>query len=76
MVQGEVGGIIAQSRPARIRVTFSDGASITFDLSDATGMQTLSFGRDVVTSTITITIVSVYPGTAYSDTCISEIELS
>ena len=64
------------SRPARIRVTFSDGTSQEFDLSDATGMQTISFGGDVVTSTITITIVSVYPGTAYSDTCISEIELS
>ena len=64
------------SRPARIRITFSDGSSMEADLTDTMGMQSISFGGDVVTSTITITIVSVYPGSAYTDTCISDITLS
>lgn len=64
------------SRPARVRVTFSDGTSLEADLADATGMQSISFGGDRVTSSITVTILSVYPGSAYADTCISEITLS
>ena len=38
-------------------------------------MQTLDFGGNITTSSITITILSVYPGSAYNDLCISEIEL-
>ena len=64
------------SRPARVRITFSDGSSMEADLKDTMSMQSISFGGDIVTSTITITIVSVYPGSAYTDTCISEITLS
>ena len=63
------------SRPARIRITFSDGSSQEFDLTDTMSMQTISFGGKRVTSSLTITIVSVYPGTGYSDVCISELRL-
>ena len=56
-------------------LTFSDGSSQEFDLADTMSMQTISFGGKRVTSSLTITIVSVYPGTGYSDVCISELRL-
>ena len=62
------------SRPERVRLTFSDGSSREIVLSDTNGMQSIDLGG-VNTASITITILSVYPGSAYSDTAITEIRL-
>jgi len=64
------------NRPKSIRVTFSDGSSMDFELDDTMNMQSLSFGGKRVTSSLKITILSVYPGTAYQDTCITELALT
>ena len=63
-------------RPAAIRITFSDGSSVETTLADQMGKQTVTLSPAVRTSTVTITILSVYAGSTYSDTCISEIALS
>lgn len=63
------------NRPQRIRLRFSDGSTYEAELTDSMTMQTLDFGGNITTSSITITILSVYPGSAYNDLCISEIEL-
>lgn len=61
-------------RPERVRLTFSDGSTREAVLSDTYGMQSIDLG-DVRTASIKITILSVYPGSTYSDTAISEIRL-
>lgn len=61
------------SRPADIRITYSDGSSETHTLADIKGEQTVYLDRPVVTNSIMITIESVYPGTLCEDTLISEI---
>ncbi len=62
-------------RPKGITVLFSDGSSRSFDLQDVNAAQTLSLGQ-VVTDSVTVRIDSVYAGTKYQDTCISEIRLN
>ncbi|MBR2736769.1 MAG: zinc ribbon domain-containing protein [Firmicutes bacterium] len=62
-------------RPKGITVLFSDGSSRGFDLQDVNAAQTLSLGQ-VVTDSVTVRIDSVYAGTKYQDTCISEISLN
>lgn len=63
------------SRPETILVTFSDGTSETISLRDAMGTQHILFSQPVETSEISIRIQSVYPGSDYTDTAISEIVL-
>lgn len=63
------------SRPASLRVTFSDGTSQDVSLEDYYGEQTLTFDPAVATSSVTFTIQSVYAGNKYQDTVISEISL-
>lgn len=63
------------NRPERVRLTFSDGSSREIVLKDVYGMQSIDLGGDVQTASITITILSVYAGSAYDDTAISEIRL-
>lgn len=63
------------SRPAGLRVTFSDGSSMDISLEDVNDQQIVTFGAPVDTSGVTFTILSVYAGSAYQDTAISEISL-
>ena len=60
-------------------VEYDGGAqNFQFDLNDSMDVQTISFGENfnnVKITSITITILSVYSGTKYNDTCISEIQL-
>lgn len=58
-----------------IRFTFSDGSIYECDLEDALGEQVIDFGEEYKTSSLTLSIVSVYPGTKYTDTAISELSL-
>ena len=63
------------ARPQQIRVIFTGGEEVTYSLQDVMRKQTLYFDAPVVTDAVTILIDSVYPGTVYEDTVISEITL-
>ncbi len=63
------------ARPAAVRVYFSDGTSEYFEILDIMDQQVFHFGEHDGTDFVTFRIEDVYPGTTYSDTCISEIEL-
>lgn len=62
------------SRPAALLVTFSDGTGIDITLKDVNEQQQVIFPSAVETSSITLTIQSVYPGSKYEDTVISELQ--
>lgn len=63
-------------RPKDITITFSDGTYTTTTLSDSYYVyQDLQFDREVTTSSIRITVNSVYSGNKYQDCCISEIQV-
>ncbi len=61
------------SRPKDIYLSFSDDTGIAIELSDTMGEQDINFDRVVNTTFVTLIIKSVYPGTKYEDTLISEI---
>lgn len=61
------------SRPKEIELTFSDGSSCRVTLEDRMAQQTVTLSAPVDTASLTIRLVSVYPGTTYTDTAISEI---
>lgn len=63
------------SRPAAVSVSFSDGSSLNVRLQDHNGQQIVAFPHGVDTTSVTLTIQSVYPGALYEDTVISEIVL-
>ncbi|HIY01825.1 MAG TPA: protein kinase [Candidatus Blautia faecipullorum] len=63
------------SRPAALRVTFSDGSSTDAELGDFIGQQEITFSSAVDTSSVTFSILSVFPGSKYQDTAITEISL-
>lgn len=67
------------SRPKSISVAFSDGSSFDYLLDDIFiegkyVYQSLDFGEVKETSFIKILVNSVYPGSKWSDICISEIQ--
>ena len=61
------------NRPATLTVTFSDGTGRTLSLQDVNGSQDIPFPLPVETRSVKLTIDSVYAGTTYEDTVISEI---
>lgn len=61
------------SRPKEIELLFSDGTSSFFTLEDRMEQQRIVLTRPVDTASLTVRLVSVYPGTTYTDTAISEI---
>lgn len=63
------------SRPSAVTVSFPDGTAWDVSLQDYNGQQIVSFPHAVDTSSVTLTIRSVYPGIKYEDTVISEIML-
>lgn len=60
-------------RPKKISVTFSDGESQIFTLEDVFKQQKIKFDEPIETDSVTIEILSVYKGTKYKDTSISEV---
>ena len=61
------------ARPASLTVTFSNGESQTVTLEDVNGPQDIPFPAPVETGSVTLVIASVYSGSKYEDTAISEI---
>lgn len=66
---------LKNSRPQRITLDFSDGTQMTLTLEDVCDAQTFSFDETIAADSVTVTIDSVYEGTKYEDTVISEIML-
>lgn len=65
------------NRVKRLRVEFSDRSSLEKELKDNAmlDLQKVEFGKTVKTKYIKITILDVYRGSKYQDTCISEIRV-
>ena len=63
------------ARPAVLKLSFSNGESQSFTLQDLNGQQRILFAQPVETDRVTFTIESVYNGTTYQDTVISELML-
>lgn len=61
------------SRPKDLRITFSDGSSKVYPLEDVMEGQKIVFDAPVTTRFMMFTIESVYPGSKYEDTVITEI---
>lgn len=61
------------NRPAMLTVTFSDGTEQIVQLQDINGIQDVPFYIPVETKSVSLAISSVYGGTMYEDTVISEI---
>lgn len=62
-------------RLAKIRVEISDGQSFELGLNDVMVPVAFAFSEPVHTEFIKITILEVYPGSAWKDTAIAEIQL-
>ena len=66
---------VKNSRVKELKVIFGDGSVENIVLDDEYGLyQDFEFGRTVKTASVELRIVSVYNGTEYDDTCISEVE--
>lgn len=64
----------SNNRVKEIRIEFSNGKSITAKLEDGDKFpQKIDFGEYIETDAIKITILGVYKGNKFDDTCISEI---
>ena len=62
-------------RPARIRLDFSDGSSVECTFPDQMKEYEIRLSKPVQASWVKITILDVYEGTMYEDTCITEISV-
>lgn len=61
------------ARPAVLTVTFSNGEELTVTLQDVNGVQDIAFEVPAETGSVTLAIASVYAGSKYQDTVISEL---
>lgn len=61
------------ARPASLTILFSSGETQTVTLQDVNGPQDIVFPAPVETASITLVISSVYSGSKYTDTAVSEI---
>ena len=63
----------ANNRIKEFEIIFSDGTSLSATISDSYTTQPFAISFDPKeTTSITLRIVSVYSGSSYSDTCVSE----
>jgi hypothetical protein len=66
------------NRLKKALLSFSNGEQMELAFSDTRGVQTIPLvragGAAVLTSSVKVTILEVYPGSRYDDTCIGEIE--
>lgn len=65
---------LANSRVHIAELQFSNGEARQVSLADAPGLQTIDVGKQH-TSWVRFTIRSVYPGTKYKDTAITEFRV-
>ena len=64
------------NRPRDVTISFSDGSSVDVTLDDAySTWQVFELSRPVDTTYVRITVNSVYPGSQWDDTAISDIQV-
>jgi hypothetical protein len=63
------------ARVQRARLEFDDGESFSVMLLDQQGMQSIDIPEPVLTRRVTLRILEAYPGTAYADVAVAEIEI-
>lgn len=67
---------LKNNRLSSVRIHFSDGTHQDFTLTDTfEGAQRITFAKPAVTNSIKLEILSVYSGSKYQDTCITELNL-
>ncbi len=81
IMNGICGGKNVYYRNCRVkdcRISFSDGSSFDYTLKGEFNdqPQVIKLKNNVSTTFIKLTILSVYPGSTYEDTCISEIKVA
>jgi hypothetical protein len=58
-------------RPHLVEIRTSDGLVETRELADSAEVTAVDLSREVEASWVSMTILSVYPGSKYNDTCVS-----
>lgn len=67
---------LANNRPSKLKIEFSDGATLIAELKDGYGAENIiQLPKPVTTSSINFIILDVYAGNKYNDTCIAEIRV-
>lgn len=66
---------IENARPAQILISVAEAEEFSIALDDVRGEQIVLFNRPALTDYLSIEILSAYSGTAYADTCISEVRI-
>jgi len=66
----------ANARPRKVRIEMDSGLRITTVLKDRFGEQVITFPDWQDIAKVRVTILSVYPGEKYQDTCITSLGLS
>lgn len=67
---------LANNRPSKLKIEFSDGATLVANLKDGYGVENIiQLPKPLTTSSIKFTILDVYTGNKYNDTCIAEIQV-
>ncbi len=61
------------SRVKQLKIIDGDGNEQYVDVKDTQELQLIDFNKDIVSDTISVYIAQVYIGSAYNDTCISEM---
>ncbi len=61
------------NRPQLIELEFSDGTTVQYELRDSNDEQVIQFSRPITTEYVKITLLSVYSGMEYQDTCITYV---
>lgn len=59
----------------KIKLEFSDGTEIVKELKNTANTQDITLNRPVRASWMRLTIIDVYPGSKFEDTCISEVRV-
>jgi hypothetical protein len=63
------------NRVKKVKIQFNDGASMVQELKDAVlEPQRIELPEEKTVYSVRMTILEVYPGAKYNDTCISEVE--
>ena len=74
--QSDEGTYYNNNRPSKVKLSFDDQTDVEYELADTFGdYQTINLPEEKDTKSLRVTIMSVYYGNAYSDCCISEIEI-
>ena len=64
------------NRVKRVKLEFSDGSTVLGELQDGiSSAQSVKLDKGIKTSSIKVTILDVYNGDKYEDTCIGEIDI-